>query len=237
MPFELRGITRRFGGHEVLAGIDLSIEKGAMVVILGPSGCGKTTLLRIVAGLDPEHGGTRLGFDQSRFSYAFQEPRLLPWLSVLDNARYALSGSGLPPAEATDRIMRLVSLAGLAGHEQKRPAELSGGMRQRASLVRAFAYPNDFLLLDEAFQSVDLRLRRELIELFLDLRALEDNTALLVTHDPTEALLVADRVVILSDRPARVLDDFMIPSIPIARTPGSPELAAFEQRIYRSVLG
>jgi NitT/TauT family transport system ATP-binding protein len=237
VSFELSGITRSYDGHEVLAGIDLAIEEGAMVVILGPSGCGKTTLLRIVAGLDREHGGRRRGFDKARFSYAFQEPRLLPWLSVLENARYALSGSGLGPGEATERIMRLVSLAGLAGHEQKRPAELSGGMRQRASLVRAFAYPNDFLLLDEAFQSVDLRLRRELIELFLDLRAIEDNTALLVTHDPTEALLVADRVVILSDRPARVLDDFRIPAGRDARTPGSPGVAAFEERIYRSVLG
>jgi NitT/TauT family transport system ATP-binding protein len=237
MPYRLEGVSRRFGELLVLECIDLTVDEGSMLVILGPSGCGKTSLLKVVAGLDTGHTGTRRGFESCRFSFAFQEPRLLPWASVLENVLFALSSSGLEREDAVLLARRLLDLAGLGTFETRKPFELSGGMRQRVSLVRAFAYPANFLVLDEAFQSVDIRLKQELMALFVELRELEPKTALLVTHDPTEALLLADRVIVLSPRPARIVDDFSIEIARKDRFPGSPRLADSETRLYAGLLG
>ena len=237
MAFKLFGIRKTFDDLAVLDGIDLEIASSGLLVILGPSGCGKTTLLKIVAGLDRDFEGEREGFETSRFSFVFQDHRLLPWKSAVDNALFALSGSGLEGKEAHERINRYVALAGLSGHENRPIRELSGGMRQRASLVRAFAMPADMLLLDEAFQSVDLKRKRELMGIFLELRAMERNASILVTHDPGEALWLADRIVVLSDRPARVVDSFEIDLPRDRREAGMPEIAGLERRLNAALLG
>jgi NitT/TauT family transport system ATP-binding protein len=154
----------------------------------------------------------------------------------MDNALFALSGAGLGGPETRSRTASLFRAAGLSGYEDYRASELSGGMRQRVSLVRAFAFPADFMLLDEAFQSVDIGLKRELMRVFLELRGLEKRTALLVTHDPNEALWLADRVVVLSARPARVVDEFVIATAREKRVIGSSEMTAYEARIYAALL-
>ena len=236
MHYRLEGITRRHGDLVVMEGLNLEIEGDGMLVILGPSGCGKTSLLRIIAGLDEGFVGSRTGFEDCRFSFAFQEPRLLPWSTVLDNVLFALSSTGMGRDEAVARTRRLLRLAGLEAEEGQRPFELSGGMRQRVSLVRAFAFPSNFILLDEAFQSVDIRLRQDLMRLFVDLREIESKSALLVTHDPAEALFLADRVIILSQRPAKIIDDFAIDVAREQRFPGSPRLQEHEARLYAGLL-
>lgn len=236
MSYELLGARKSYGGQPVLDGLDLSIRKGQILVVLGPSGCGKTTLLNVLAGLAPLDSGRRLGFEAARFSYAFQEPRLLPWLTARENAAFALSGA-LPRGEALSRVDALLEAAGLAAAAQRRPGELSGGMRQRLSLVRAFAYPAEILLLDEAFEAVDLKTKIELMDAFLGLWEREKPTAVCVTHDVEEAAYLADRAIVLSPRPARVVDDFAIEAPRELRSLGSEATMEAEARLYRLVLG
>ncbi len=237
MAFSLVNIRKKFGELAVLDGIDIEIASSELLVILGPSGCGKTTLLKIIAGLDRDFEGRREGFEDSVFSFVFQDHRLLPWESAVDNALFALSGSGLSREAAMERIQRYVRLSGLEGHENRPVRELSGGMRQRASLVRAFAMPAKLLLLDEAFQSVDLKRKRELMRIFLELRAMDGNASILVTHDPAEALWLGDRIVVLSDRPAKVMDVFDINLPREGREAGMPEIAGLERRLNAALLG
>lgn len=237
MTLELRGLRKAYGDLPVLEGLDLDLVEGEILVVLGPSGCGKTTLLNAIAGLLPLDGGERRGFEGLRFSYAFQEPRLLPWLSAVENAHFALAGSGLSRDEAEARIRPLLEGAGLAEAALRLPGELSGGMRQRLSLVRAFAYPAEILLLDEAFEAVDLKTKLEIMDVFLGLWRRERRTTLLVTHDVEEAIYLADRVVVLTARPARIAEDFRVEVPREARSLGSAATLADEARLYRLVLG
>jgi NitT/TauT family transport system ATP-binding protein len=236
MSYGLRRISASYGGEPVLVDLSLDFPDESTTVVLGPSGCGKTTLLNLIAGLKVPDSGERHGFQDARFSYAFQEPRLLPWLSARENASFALAGA-LPRDEALSRIDRFMSAAGLSDAASKRPPELSGGMRQRLSLARAFAFPSEILLLDEAFQAVDLATKLELMDSFLGLMREERRTVVLVTHDVEEAVYLADRVVVLSRRPASVLADFAVEVPREERAFGSAATMEAESRLYRLVLG
>lgn len=220
----------------MLDGVSLTLRRGAVTVVLGPSGCGKTTLLNVIAGLKAFDSGLREGFDTCRFSYAFQDDRLLPWLSVRGNLVYALSGS-VPKDEASTRIDRFLSVSGLASFSSSKPRELSGGMRQRLSLARAFAYPSDILLLDEAFKAVDLRMKIDLMDSFLNLLREEGRTVVAVTHDIEEAVYLADEIIVLSERPARIIDSFSVDVDRSERTLGSDATMEAESRLYKLVLG
>lgn len=232
----LSGIHLAYDGIPVLAGIDMDFLEGGINVILGPSGCGKTTLLNLVAGLRRQDQGQREGLEGRGFSYAFQEPRLLPWLNARDNAALALSGL-MGRQEARSRVGPLLRAAGLEEAASLRPEALSGGMRQRLSLVRAFAYPAEVLLLDEAFTAVDLRTRIDLMDVFLRLWAAERPTVIAVTHDVEEAAYLGDRVFVLSARPARVVEAFDIGVARAERSLGSTATMEAEARLYRLVLG
>jgi NitT/TauT family transport system ATP-binding protein len=241
MAYELKDILASYDGVPVLDRVSLSLEKGSITVVLGPSGCGKTTLLNLIAGLKESDGGSRLGFEGCRFSYAFQEPRLLPWLDCRENLAFALSGlvsaDGLAEEGAAARIDRFLAAAGLEGAAARKPNELSGGMRRRLSLARAFAYPSDMLLLDEAFQAVDLRMKLELMDAFLDLLREEGRTVVCVTHDVEEASYLADRAVVLSPRPARIIDSFSVEAPRAERALGSAATMEAEARLYKLALG
>jgi NitT/TauT family transport system ATP-binding protein len=236
MAYELAGIGKGFGDLPVLSDISLGLKPGSITVVLGPSGCGKTTLLNVIAGLTAVDRGSRAGFEGARFSYAFQEPRLLPWLSARENAAFALSGA-MPRAEALGVVDGLLAAAGLAGAAGQRPQELSGGMKQRLSLVRAFAFPAEILLLDEAFTAVDLKTKLELMDVFLALWAAQRPTTVSVTHDVEEALYLADRIVVLSERPARIVETLEISSPREERAFGSSTTLEAEARLYRLALG
>jgi len=236
VAYELESIRASYGGALALDGLTLGLEEGSVTVVLGPSGCGKTTLLNVIAGLKAPDSGARRGFEGCRFSYAFQDPRLLPWKSCLGNMTFALEGvMGKKPALA--RAERFLESAGLAEAARRRPAELSGGMGRRLSLARAFAYPSDMLLLDEAFQAVDLRMKMELMDVFLALMREERRTVVCVTHDVEEAAYLADRAVVLSPGPARIVDSFAVSAPRPERALGSAATMEAQARLYRLALG
>jgi sulfonate transport system ATP-binding protein len=187
---ELTGLTRRFGERVVLDRLDLRIRAGEFVALLGHSGSGKTTLLRALAGLDRGvTGRVRTG---ARPAVVFQDPRLLPWRTALVNVTV-----GLPGRDAAERGRRALTEVGLAGREDAWPRALSGGQRQRVALARALVREPDLLLLDEPFSALDALTRLAAQQLVHDLWQRHRPAVLLVTHDVEEALLIADRVLVL----------------------------------------
>lgn len=196
------------GERHVIAGVRLTARSGERIAITGPSGCGKTTLLRIVAGLDRDVAGRIERPPEARIGFVFQEPRLLPWRRVDDNLRLVLDG---PRAEVEERIRRVLAEVGLAGEERTFAAHLSLGMARRVAIARALVIEPDILLLDEPFVSLDEPTAQRLRFLLLDLLEAHRPTTLFVTHNLREALMIAERLLVLSPAPARVLADIPVP--------------------------
>ena len=203
----LQGIAKKFGQFVALRDVSLSIAPGEFVCFLGPSGCGKTTLLRIIAGLEPQNAGQVLmaGRDVSglppslrNYGIVFQSYALFPNLTVARNVAYGLETRGTPRAEISRRVDELLALVGLAAHKAKYPAQLSGGEQQRIALARALAPSPALLLLDEPLSALDARVRQSLRH---EIRALQRRlgvTTIMVTHDQEEALAMADRIVVMN---------------------------------------
>jgi NitT/TauT family transport system ATP-binding protein len=236
MSLSVKNLQKRFGSLHVLQDVSFEMEDSSIVAILGPSGCGKTTILNILSGIMRADSGDLVGFEGKRFSYCFQEPRLLGWLSAEDNLRFALSSLFRSRVEASileRRIERFLRESGLFEFKGYRPSQLSGGMQKRLALARAFAFPSDILLLDEAFSAVDLRQKIELMRAFLRLWADEKPTVIIVSHDIHDALFLADQVVILSQRPARVEGMLHIDLPHEKRAFASSELSRYEVELYR----
>ena len=214
VPIRLTGVSLAFGRGadrlDVLDGMDLEVGRREVVALIGPNGCGKSTLLRIVAGLLPaDRGDVRLAGasvagPDPRVALVFQEPRLLPWASTAANVAFPLELAGRDRASTAARVDELLGLVGLREFAAARPAELSGGMRQRVAIARALALEPAVLLLDEPFSALDA-LTRDRFD--LELLRLWDRTGtaiLVVTHSIPEAVLLADRVVVMTPRPGRV---------------------------------
>ncbi|MEM9047958.1 MAG: ABC transporter ATP-binding protein [Pseudomonadota bacterium] len=211
---EIEGVRHAYrtaaGPLPVLDGLAVSVPEGGFAAVVGPSGCGKSTLTKLVAGLmRPDEGTVRLhGAEvtgpRATVGMAFQNPVLLEWRTILRNVLLPLEivPSKLSRRAQEERARRLLSLVGLAGFEDKRPSELSGGMRQRASLCRALIHQPEVLILDEPFGALDAFTREDLWQTMQALKAEEPFTGLLITHDLREAIFLADQVVVLSGRPA-----------------------------------
>lgn len=210
---------------EVLRNVAFRLDRGLIGVLVGPSGCGKTTMLRIIAGLDTDYQGTVVRPAAGRLGVVFQEPRLLPWRTVEDNVR--LVAPGADPA----KLETLFHVLELTHHRSRYPGELSLGLARRVALARSLAVDPDILLLDEPFVSLDnalaSRLRDELVTLVAN-RAL---TTLMVTHDVDEAVRLADRVFLLSARPAGILAEVPIPTPHAARI--EADIASIKAEIAR----
>lgn len=230
----LQGVHRTFASERedavpALAGIDLAVEGGDFVALLGPTGCGKSTMLRLVAGLDRPDRGT-VTADTGRVAMVFQDAHLLPWRDVLSNVELPLELLHQPKEERRAKAEAAIARVGLGDAARRYPAQLSGGMRMRASLARALATEPRLLLLDEPFAALD-----ELTRLALDddLRSLWRSagiTVLFVTHSIAEAAYLAERVVVLSRRPARIVLDHRV-ALPAERTAALRADAAFAREI------
>jgi ABC-type nitrate/sulfonate/bicarbonate transport system ATPase subunit len=236
----LEGVSRVFpardrrGGPVVaLRDVSLRLAPGEIVAVVGPSGCGKTTLLELVCRLQAPDAGTVSGPGAVLMP---QRDLLLPWLSAIDNAALAPRLAGASRATARARAHPLFAAFGLEGFEAARPHELSGGMRQRVAFLRTLLAGKPVLCLDEPFASLDALTRREMEEWLAAALAREPRTVLLVTHDVEEAVLLADRVVVLSPRPGRVVAGLAVDA-PRPRRPADPELVALRERALEALRG
>lgn len=212
---EIKGVRHAYrtkaGPLPVLDGLDIAVPEGEFCAVVGPSGCGKSTLTRLIAGLmRPDHGevwlhGERVTSPRKTVGMAFQNPVMLEWRTILENVILPLEivAPNMPRAKCVDRAMELLEMVGLKGFEGKRPSQLSGGMRQRASLCRAIVHKPDVLIMDEPFGALDAFTREDLWQTMRDLRAKEPFTCVLITHDLRESVFLGDQVVVLSGRPAR----------------------------------
>jgi NitT/TauT family transport system ATP-binding protein len=223
---KLTGVSKRYGTgpRSVLAldQVSLTVGRGEFVCLIGASGCGKSTLLSLVAGLDAATAGeVAVG---GRVAMMFQEPGLLPWLTAGSNVELALRARNVPKADRRRRTGELLKTVRLDGFAGKRPHELSGGMRQRVALARALAQDADVLLMDEPFGALDA-MTRDLLHDELDRICAEQTlTVLFVTHNVREAVRLGDRVIVLSSRPGRVIEEYTVPG-DWSRAIDSPETA------------
>ena len=212
-----RGLGKRFDDLVVLDGVELEAQAGQVLAVLGPSGCGKSTLLRVLAGFEqPTTGevlldGVRVTAPSPRRGMVAQAGGLFPWLSLRDNLAYGPQAQGRSSTEVRAVVEDLLQATGLDGFADALPKQLSGGMRQRASIAQVLASRPPVLLLDEPFGALDAQTRLRMHEWLLALLAERPTTTLLVTHDVEEALLLGDRLCLLSNRPARVVDELPVP--------------------------
>jgi len=233
-----RAVDMHFGSVDVLRDVNLDVREGEFVCILGPSGCGKSTLLNIVAGfVAPSRGevtidGVRVVGPDPRRIFVFQERGVFPWLNVEQNIGFGLFR--LTDGEKRQRIAHYVQLVGLQGFEKSYPRELSGGMKQRLEVARALAVNPDVLYLDEPFGALDsitrLQMRRELLRIW----DAEKKTILFVTHDIEESVQLADRVVVMSQRPAHIRREIII-DIPHPRDISSPRYIDLRDQLFAEI--
>ncbi len=230
------------GGHiEVISPTDIKIMPGKILALLGPSGCGKSTLLRMLTGLSrPSAGevlwhGKKLSDKPPNVGIVFQSFALFPWLTVLQNVEAPLEARGVPPLERHQRAMRILDSVGLDGFENAYPKELSGGMKQRVGFARALVIEPEVLFMDEPFSALDVltaeTLRGELMELWND-RKIPTRAIFIVTHNIEEAVVLADRVIVLASHPARIREDFEI-TLAQPRSRKSEAFEALVNHIYR----
>jgi sulfonate transport system ATP-binding protein len=237
---EISALSKQFDGAPVLAGIDFSVDAGEIVAVLGTSGTGKSTLLRIVGGLEPASlGVVRLDGQpvlgpSPKLGFVFQEPRLMPWLSVRHNVAFGLAA--LPRAERRALAEAALQRVGLGDVTEALPRQLSGGMAQRVAIARALVTRPSVLLLDEPFSALDAFTRTSLQEHLLEVWRDNRPTMLFVTHDIDEALMLADRVIVLLGRPGQIRRDERI-ELARPRRRGDPRLARWRDRLFDDLSG
>jgi len=233
------------GSVEAVSSATFAVARGEFVAILGPSGCGKSTLLMMCGGLESitsgriDVAGEPMTKPRTNIGVMFQDPTLLAWKSVSENIMFPVKILKLSRREYQSRVGELIDLVGLQGFADKRPRELSGGMRQRVAICRALVYDPDVLLMDEPFSALDAITRDEMNEVLLDIWQQYTKTALFVTHSIREAVLLADRVLVMTRRPATVVEDLTVPfarprSMEISESREFSEICAHLRRLIES---
>jgi NitT/TauT family transport system ATP-binding protein len=222
---------------EAVSSVSFTLARGQFVAVLGPSGCGKSTLLMMLGGLEPVTaghitiGGEPMTGPRTSIGIMFQDPTLLPWKSALDNVLFPIRVLKRPLDAYRSDAQQLLARVGLDGFMHKKPHELSGGMRQRVAICRTLVYDPELLLMDEPFSALDAITRDEMNELLLDLWQQYTKTALFVTHSIREAVLLADRVLVMTRRPATIVEDLTIPF------PRPRPMAIGESREFNEICG
>ena len=229
------------GAFQALAHVSLAVPSGRFISLIGPSGCGKSTIFNIVAGLlEPTEGRVMIDGEDAtgtigRVGYMLQKDLLLPWRTVLDNVILGMEIQGKPLREARERALPLLRKYGLSGFEYLYPNSLSGGMRQRAALLRTLLFDTDVILLDEPFGALDAQTKAHMQEWLMQLWSDFQKTVVFVTHDVEEAIFLSDEIHVMGTRPGRILESIPIP-LPRARERSvtlSPEFVAIKERCLK----
>lgn len=205
----LKNIVKSYGDKKVLGGIDIKLEEGKITAILGESGCGKSTLLNIIAGKIKDYNGEVI-FEREHkngISYVFQDDTLIPWKSVYDNIKFVLKGK-VEKAKIDQRIKKYLSMVNLGGSEKEFPNMLSGGMKRRVGIARAFAFPSNYMFMDEPFEFLDIKIKNEIVKDLIKLQELEKKTIILITHDIDTAIILGENIVVLGENPSVVKSIF-----------------------------
>lgn len=200
----LVNVNKKYDDLEILRNFSISFEENKISCLFGPSGVGKTTIVNIAANLIPFDSGKVTGTERAVYSYVFQESRLLEWYSVYDNIDFVLKDV-YDQEKRVNIIGNYINMVDLKGYENYKPKALSGGMCQRVSLARAFAYPSNFMILDEPFKGLDMKLKNEMIYLFKKLWNESKRTVLFITHDIDEAVTLSDFIYIIKNRPVEII--------------------------------
>lgn len=247
MALEFRGVTKRFptnSGTALTAVTDVSfrVNKGEFVSVVGPSGCGKSTILSMTAGLyQPSEGEVLVSGEQvmgpnAHVGFMLQKDLLLPWRSIIQNIEFGLEARGVPKAERRARAMQELANCHLDGFEHQFPYQLSGGMRQRAALARTLAIDPEIILLDEPFSALDAQTKLLLQNAFAKTIVEAGKTSLLITHDLAEAVLMSDRILVLSERPGTIITEIKVDlphrDEPIKRR-HMPEVAEYASQLFK----
>ena len=238
---ELCDIRLALGGHDIYESLSFNVGPGELLCILGPSGCGKSTLLRLIGDLiKPTSGEIRIGGRSpaeawEKFAYVFQSPRLVPWRTALDNVTLSLQlrFGGKIDAARREKAVSLLRLVGLENDRHKFPLMLSGGERQRVALARALAVDPEIILMDEPLSALDINTRQRLRREILQIWQVTGKTIIFVTHDIDDALTLADRVLLLSPKPSRILEAIRIDAPRPRRLDTSPELQSIRSTLER----
>ena len=207
---QLKNIVKNYGDKKVLGGIDIEIEERKITAILGESGCGKSTLLNIIAGKIKDYSGEII-FEREHekgISYVFQEDTLIPWKTVYNNLEFVLKGK-VEKSELDKRIKKYLKIVNLEGSEKEFPNMLSGGMKRRVGIARAFAFPSNYMFMDEPFEFLDVKIKEEIVEDLIKLQESEKKTIILITHDIDTAITLGEKIVVLGGKPSVVRASFV----------------------------
>ncbi len=204
MSLKLENISKSFGQRQILDGFTLDFKAGSITCLFGPSGCGKTTLLNLIGGITSPDSGQLIGFGEEGISCIFQETRILPWKTVLGNVMFPLLDK-MPEDLAYETARKFIRLVGLQEEEMMYPSQLSGGMKQRVSIARAFAFPSKLILMDEAFQNLDNKLKYNILDSFLEIWKEDCRTVIFVTHDIDEAIRLGQHIIFLNHTPLKIV--------------------------------
>ncbi len=234
------GLTKHFGSQKIFSDFNLTIPENRFIILIGPSGCGKTTLFNVLTGVTPKDSGNivwknrQVDCLEKHCSYMQQKDLLLPWFTLMENALLPAKIGGLNPKESKAKAYSLFKRMGLAGYENFRPNEISGGMRQRCALIRTLMFANDLILLDEPLSSLDAITRRNLQAHLLLLQTEFKKTLLMITHDIEEALLLADEIYLLSVQPMKIKEKFIL-DLPKPRQFNDPVLLEIENHVMEQL--